>query len=192
MALSRFFHKLTLILFISFVPLVALASIPAWQIVPNESSLTFTGTLNGASTSGQFKTFNGTIDFDPNKLNESHVEIMVDTGSISTSYPDIANTLKMPDWFNVKAFPQAIFKASSFVKTSDKTYQANGSLTIRDKTLPVTIIFSEQESSPNKVHVTGSTTLKRTQFGVGQGEWAETDSVKDEVKIDFNLTAIKK
>ncbi|MBV8801738.1 MAG: YceI family protein [Gammaproteobacteria bacterium] len=192
MAIIHFFKNLIAILIMIFVPMIVVAAVSTWQIIPTESTLTFTGTLNNAPTLGQFKSFNGEIHFDPDKLNESDVQIVVDIASITTSYPDIANTLKMPDWFDVKMFPQAVFKASKFNKMGDKSYQANGELTIRDKTIPVTISFTEEDLPQNKVRIKGNTILKRTQFNVGQGEWADTDSVKDEVKVEFNLMAIKK
>ncbi|WP_269570334.1 YceI family protein [Legionella tunisiensis] len=94
--------------------------------------------------------------------------------------------------FNVQMFPKAEFKATEFNKTGDKTYQAIGTLTIRDKSAPVTLTFTAEETSPGMALVQGSTTLKRSTFGVGQGDWASTDEIKDDVKVDFKLVAKKK
>lgn len=174
-----------------FFPLLTQAAAPTWKIIPQESKLTFTGTLNDVPTSGQFKSFSGTINFDPNKLNESHVHIVVDTDSVSTSYADIAITIKTSDWLDAKYFPQATFDANHFTKTGDNTYQTNGKLTIRDKTHTIPVTFVAKNSAPNKVQIKGRAILKRTQFGVGKGEWASTDSVADDVKVDFVITAIK-
>ena len=77
-------------------------------------------------------------------------------------------------------------------KTGDKTYKAEGTLTIRDKTQPVTLTFKEEENTVSKGRIKGSTTLKRTDFGVGQGEWADTKAIKDEVLVEFEVTATKK
>lgn len=173
-------------------PLLAQAEAPVWQIIPAESTLTFTATQNGAPVTGKFTQFSGDIKFDFDKLNESSVNIIVETGFVTASYKDLVDTLKTSDWFNVKLFPQAIFKANQFKKTGDKAYQANGSLTIRDKTVPVTINFNVSSTSDTKVKVSGSTTVKRTAFGVGQGEWSSTDEIKDDVKIEFTLSVVKK
>ena len=89
-------------------------------------------------------------------------------------------------------FPTASFTADKFVKTGDKTYQAMGTLTIRDKTVPVTLNFTAADYSATHALMKGTTTLKRTDFGVGQGEWADTKAIKDEVKIDFTIGASKK
>ena len=182
--------KITLIFLI--LPLVAFADVPSWKIIPNESSLTFTATQNDAPVTGTFTNFSGEINFDPAQLDKSNVKIIVNVGSISDAYYQLADTLKTADWFNTKLFPQAVFQSTGFTKTGDKTYQAKGSLTIRNKTQPIVLNFTQQEYSPTKAKITGSTTIKRTAFGVGQGEWSDTKTVKDDVQINFTISAINK
>lgn len=188
----KFLNKTLIILLISFLPLISVAAVPAWQIVPNESSITFIAIQNGAPISGKFTSFSGEINADPDKLAESNVKILVDLGSITDPSNQLADTLQSPDWFNVKLFPQAIFKSNQFTKTGKKTYQAKGTLTIRDKTLPIMLSFTQEEYTPTKARVRGTTTLKRLAFGVGQGEWSDTNAIKDDVRVDFILTAVKK
>jgi polyisoprenoid-binding protein YceI len=186
--LIRFFFVLTL-----FIPIMAYAvSLPQWDIVSKDSSIIFTATQNGSPVAGQFKNFTGDINFDPALLDSSHIQITVDMTSLSTSYKEVETTLKTPEWFNTKIFPKAIFKANQFTKTGNNTYQAKGTLTIRDKTVPITLQFTLDEYTQTKAHATGGTVLKRTAFGIGTGEWSKTDEVKDDVKVDFTLSAVKK
>lgn len=175
-----------------FFTTTVLADAQAWNIVPTGSSIKFSATQNGSPVTGQFKKFTGDINFDPAALASSNVNIVVDLNSVMTSYAEVADTLKTPDWFNVKVFPNAVFKADHFEKTGDKTYKANGTLTIRDKSLPVTLTFTLKDYSKTNAMALGSTTIQRTAFGVGQGDWAKTDSVKDDVKIDFIVLATAK
>lgn len=174
------------------LPVVSIAAVPSWKIVPNESSLTFTATQNGAPVTGTFKNFSGEINFDINRLNDSNVKIIVDVSSITDPYNQLSDTLKAPEWFNIKIFPRAIFQSNGFVKTGDKTFQVKGTLTIRDKTLPITLTFTQEEYTSTKARMKGSTTIKRTAFGVGQGEWADTKTVMDDVQVDFTVTGVKK
>jgi len=95
------------------------------------------------------------------------------------------------DWFNAKVFPKAEFKSKQIEKTGDNQYNAKGTLTIRDKSVPVTLNFSA-EYNESKGSVVGSTVIKRSDFGVGQGEWAGTDEIKDDVTVSFKVAAIKK
>lgn len=178
--------------FLIVMPLLAEAAPPQWHIVPAESQLTFTATQNGAPVSGQFKTFSGDIYVDPNDLKNSSIDIVVDINSISASFADLKETLITTDWFNARLFPKAEFKATEFKKTGGNTYQATGTLTIRNQSAPVTLSFTAEESSPNKGVVMGNTVIKRSTFGVGQGEWASTDEIKDEVTVNFKVVAVKK
>ncbi len=167
------------------------AAAPQWKMIPAKSSITFTATQNGAPAEGKFSVFTSDVAFDPQRLTESHVQIAVDMGSVTTSYAEIGDTLKAAEWFNVAVFPKAIFKANQFKKTGDKTYEAQGSLTIRDKTIPVTLQFTLEDYSATTALAKGHTQLKRTAFGVGQGEYAKTDDIKDDVSVDFVLAAQK-
>ncbi|HAT1821728.1 TPA: YceI family protein [Legionella pneumophila] len=174
------------------IPMVAEAAPPQWMIVPSESQLTFTGTQNGAPVTGEFKTFTGEIFVDPNNLSVGSIDIIVDITSLSTSYADLKETLLTSDWFNPNLFPKAEFKATQFKQTGKNTYEAIGTLTIRDKSASVALTFSAEELAPDKQQVIGSTVIKRSTFGVGQGEWASTDEVKDEVTVKFKVVAVKK
>lgn len=184
--------KKCLMTLLALIPMIGIAAVPSWQIVPTESELTFTATQNNAPITGKFKKFTGEINVDPNQLSSSSIKIVVDISSMSDAYNQLTETLSTAEWFNIKQFPQATFQSKEIVKTGDKTYQIKGTLTIRDKTLPVTLNVTQEEYTPTKGRVKGTTTIQRSSFGVGQGEWADTNTVKNDVKIDFTLTAVKK
>src|SRR5690606_28094519 len=105
------------------------------------------------------------------------------------SYAQVADTLKTADWFDVKRFPKAIFKAAHFTLIEKNTYQADGTLTIRDKTAPASVHFVLDNYTKTNTQLHGDTILKRTVFGVGQGDWSKTNTIKDEVTVHFSLDA---
>ncbi|HAU1296015.1 TPA: YceI family protein [Legionella pneumophila] len=167
-------------------------NLPEWEIIPAQSEITFTGTQNGAPVTGRFKAFTGQIFADPSNYKAGSIHITIDMNSIAAPFEDIVTTLASPDWFNVKAFPNAEFKATKFNQLDDKTYEAEGTLTVRDKSAPVTLKFVVEQVSNDQALVEGSTTIKRSTFGVGQGEWASTDEIQDEVIVRFKISAIRK
>lgn len=181
--------RLIALFFLTF-SIVANAAVTSWKIVQDKSEIAFTATQNGSPVSGKFKKFNGDIKFDPVDLKGSSVTIIVDMNSVTTSYADVGNTLKTPDWFDTKSFPEATFKATEFINTSKDSYLANGTLTIRDKVTPIVLTFKLDQYTKTNAHVTGSTMLKRLALGVGRGEWEKTDSIKDDVQINFTVTAV--
>lgn len=170
----------------------ALAAAPTWNILPQDSSLTFTAIQNDAPVSGEFKKFSADISFDPLQAAGNKVKITIDMNSLTDPYGEISDTLKGKDWFDTTKYPTAVYQCSNFIKTGDKTWEAKGMLTIRDKTLPVTLSFTQEQYTGNAARIKGSTTIQRTAFGVGQGEWSDTSAVKDDVKINFVVSAVKK
>ncbi|MBI2786175.1 MAG: YceI family protein [Legionella longbeachae] len=168
------------------------STLPQWTIVPDESSLSFTATQNNAPVSGSFKHFTGQIFVDPAHYQDSSIEIVVDMNSISTSYAEITSIILGSDWFNVKEFPKAEFKSTKITKKDDQTYDAVGTLTIKNKSVPVTLTFTAVESPKNHLLIDGHTLVKRTAFGIGQGEWASTNEIKDDVTVNFKVVAIRK
>lgn len=174
-----------------FSPILAIANITHWQIIPSQSELTFTAQQNDAPVTGKFTRFTGDIAFDPSRLSESKVTIVVDLNSISAPYPELVDTLKTPPWFNVKLFPEAVFTATQFQKISEKKYTAQGTLKVRDKVQPIKLEFSVLEQNQDQVKIQGNGVIKRLAFGVGQGEWADTSEVKDNVEVKFTVAAQK-
>ena len=172
----------------------AYAEVPSWRIVPKESEIAFTAKQNGADVRGTFKDFKGDIRFDPNQLDKSSVTLEITIDSMEGSSSDVLRTLLTADWFDAKKFPKALFTAHSFVKDQSanakpNSFQAMGQLQLRDKTAPVTLSFVLGTYTPEKAVATGSATLKRTAFGVGQGEWSSSAVVDDGVAISFKISA---
>lgn len=161
-----------------------------WKIVPSESTVVFTATQNNAPIKGKFTDIKGDIQFDPEQLQTSKVMIEIDTRSVETPLKDISDALKTSDWLESKLFPKANFETTEITKQDPQHFQAIGNLTIRNKTFPAIVDFTVTEYSADKALVKGKTTLKRTPFGVGQGDWASTNDIKDEVTVDFNLKLV--
>jgi polyisoprenoid-binding protein YceI len=184
---SHFHKALALLIFI--FPLISHAAYNwNWKIIPEKSTLTFTAIQNNSPVTGQFKTFTTQIYFDPANLKTNHIQVNIDMNSIAASYDEVENTLKTDDWFNIKLFPEASFKTTSITQMGNNSYQANGTLTIRDKTIPITFPFT-LIIKDKKAQAIGSVTLKRTLFGIGQHDWTKTDIIKDDVKVTFNISA---
>ncbi|KTD03770.1 putative YceI-like family protein [Legionella geestiana] len=163
----------------------------AWKIIPEQSSLSFTATQNGAPVGGAFKHFNGEIFVDPDNYKASRIHIVVDMKSVSTTYTELASTLMSAPWFDSVQFGTAEFTAESFKSLGENRWQAMGTVKIRNISAPVTLTFTTSQPDADTGRVEGDTTLQRTRFGVGQGEWASTKEVADNVHVHFIVVAKK-
>jgi polyisoprenoid-binding protein YceI len=91
-------------------------------------------------------------------------------------------------FLNAAVHPKAVFNSSSIRLLNEDRYSARGTLDMNGKTHPVTLNFKLKIDGA-RAEVAGSSSLRRTQFGVGIGEWAETNEVADTVAISFDFTA---
>jgi polyisoprenoid-binding protein YceI len=182
--------KLLLTYLLLIFPIIAGAnSLPTFKIDQTHSTLTFKATQNGTPLEGQFKNFTGTLLFDPAKLKESKVEITVAMDSLAGDYDELLTTLKTAEWFDSGVFPKATFKSTSITNIKDNLYQASGLLTIRDHTTPVIFNFTLDKYSSKELTAHGGTVIKRLDFQIGQGEWSNVSEIKNEVAVNFTLTA---
>jgi polyisoprenoid-binding protein YceI len=162
-----------------------------WNILSEKSKIEFKANQNGSIISGAFKKFSGKITFNQNKLDESFVEIEVDISSINTSLREVVESLKSSVWFSAKLFPKAIFSAEKFTKISESKFKADGSLTIKGKTIPTQLDFSFSEFSDDKAIAVGTAKINRSDFGIGEKEESKANGIKNEVDITFIINAIK-
>lgn len=161
-----------------------------WIVDPADSRLGFTATQGGSQIEGRFERYDVTVLFDPDDLENSRVEAVIDMASAATGDRDRDQALPSPDWFNVPASPQARFVATRFNHLGGDEYEALGELTIRDVTRPVTLPFT-LEISGDTARVRGRLLLLRTDYRVGEGQWSTPDIVGHEVVVVVDLTALR-
>lgn len=169
------------------------ADAPAYKLVKEKSSLKFIAINNGAPVEGQFKDFSADIKFNPNKLDESKIIVEVDTGSVFADYDEVVKNLLSKDWLAVADFPKAVFTSKTIMRMPNSdNYYAEGTLQLRDKTMPAMLNFQLQFIDGDKNAVgKGYVTVRRNEYGVGQGEWAKDDVVKNDVRVEFRVVAEK-
>lgn len=165
----------------------------AWAIVPGQSRLEFEATQYGQPFKGSFA-FDGTIVFDPDHLDRSLADISIDIASIKTGSEDRDAQAVSAEWFDAQAFPKARFVTQKFEPTDANQFIAQGTLTIRDVTLPVSFPFSltiEKAHGERAAQMNAELTLNRLDFGVGNGQWQSTDAIGDAVKISIAVHAVR-
>lgn len=157
-----------------------------WQMQPKESTLTFVGTQAGAAFEGVFEEFTADIKFDPQDLPGSRFEVHIDLTSVNSGDGERDDIIKGSDLFDVKRWPSGHYVAEKFTDKGAGKFSATGKLTLRDVTRDVPIEFTVTNQGGN-AWLKGTATLKRLDFGVGQGEWQDTTAVANEVNIRFAL-----
>ncbi|PHM19746.1 MAG: polyisoprenoid-binding protein [Curvibacter sp. PD_MW3] len=156
------------------------------KLVPAQSEIVFVSKQMGVPVEGRFKKFDAQISFNPAKPDTSKIAFTVDTGSATLGVPETDAELPKPTWFNVPKFPQATFQSSSVKGLGAGKFEVAGKLSIkgfsRDVVVPVTLTQNGAATT-----ATGTFSLKRLAFKIGENEWSDTSMVADDVQVKFKL-----
>lgn len=162
---------------------------PAWAqqtLLPAQSEIAFTTRQMGVPVDGKFKTFTAQVAFDPKKPEAAKVAFTVELGSASIGTAETEAELAKPDWFNTKLFPQASFQSTGVKALGGGKFEVAGTLSIKGAKQNLLVPVSLAQSGATST-ATGSFTLKRLDFKIGDGDWKDTSMVANDVLVKFKL-----
>jgi polyisoprenoid-binding protein YceI len=156
------------------------------KLVPAQSEIAFTSRQMGVPVDGKFKTFNAQVAFDPKKPEAAKIAFTVDLASVSFGSSETETEVAKPDWFNTKAFPQASFQSTSVKAAGPGKFDVAGKLSIKGNTRDIVVPVTLAQSGPTTT-ATGSFTIKRLDFRIGDGDWKDTSMVANDVLVKLKL-----
>jgi polyisoprenoid-binding protein YceI len=159
---------------------------------PAKSTLQFTFLQAGAKNQGHFGRFAVTFDFSPETLAASRLDVTVQMSSFTTGDSERDDTLRGDDLFAVAKYPQTQFTATQITRTANG-FEAVGKLTLRGVTRDLRVSFTFRSAIENGAtvgYMNGRATVRRLDFGVGQGDWKATDQVGNDVEVSFALRLV--
>ena len=150
------------------------------------SEIAFTTRQMGVPVEGKFGKFSALVTLDPKKPETGSVAFSIDTGSARFGSAELDAEVPKPVWLNVPKFPQATFQSSSVKAAGPGKFTVAGKLSIKgmaqDVVVPVQVVQAAGIST-----ATGNFIIKRLAFKVGDGEWADTSMVADDIQVRFKL-----
>jgi polyisoprenoid-binding protein YceI len=156
------------------------------KLIPAQSEISFVTKQMGVPLDGHFKKFDAQISFDTAKPEAAKIAFSIDTGSATLGTPESDAEMPKAPWFNVPKFPQATFQSTGVKSLGAGKYQITGKLTIKgnikDVDVPVTLTQANGITT-----AIGQFPIKRLAFKIGEGEWADTSMVADDVQVKFKL-----
>ena len=156
------------------------------KLLPMQSEIAFTSRQMGVPVDGKFRKFDAQVTFDPKKPEVAKIGFMVDLASASLGAAETEAELAKPDWFNTKAFPQATFQSTAVKALGGGKFDVSGKLAIKsighDVVVPVTLVQAGGNTTAS-----GTFSIKRLDFKIGDGDWKDTSLVADAVQVKFKL-----
>jgi polyisoprenoid-binding protein YceI len=150
------------------------------------SNITFVSKQMGVVVTGKFAQFNSQISLDPAHPETGKAQIAVMLNSIDAGSDEANDEVKGKAWFNVQAYPNATFVASTVKALGGNQYQAVGKLTIKGKMRDVIVPFTAVVAGTSLL-LDGNIPISRAAYGIGEGAWADTSVVADDVQVKFHF-----
>lgn len=158
---------------------------PAWTVQPG-GRIGFAVGNSGETISGSFAKWTAKIVMDPDHPESADIKVTIDmaSASVGDAYKD--GMLPGDEFFGSAAHPTATFVAKGAEKTGPNSYRANGTLTLKGVAKPQAIRFTLSGTGKSR-KVTGSASIARLPFGVGNGE--SSTGLDPKVALTFGFSA---
>lgn len=150
---------------------------------------------------GRFTDVQGTLAFDPAKVQESAVDVTVRVSSLQTGVEALDRQLRSRDFFDSASFPVATFKSTQVRATGDKTGEVTGDLTIMGITRPVTLevtwvsLGKHPHGAINAAYRGRSVAVFRATGSLKRSEWGlarVVPLVSDEIRLTIEAEMLKR
>lgn len=164
------------------------AATTAARVIREKSRIGFVAAKVTRDHQGEFKNFDGTIEYAGGK--PVKVAFDIDMNSVETDTEKLTGHLKTADFFNVAQYPKATFVSSSLIDAppgspAGATHMLTGKLMLhgieKDVTIPV-----KAEVTAGGVRTTSEFTINRQDWGISY-KGAPDDLVRDEVLMKLDL-----
>lgn len=141
---------------------------------------------------GRFNTFDASLDFNPENIGSSTLEVIIDTASLDINNAEFAEELRGDNWFDVANFPQAVYRTTSLIEENGNSFVFAGELTLLGVTAPVNLNVDFHGGGrnfltrANTVGFSANTTFQRSVFGLDRfTSFGVGDDIELEIHVEF-------
>lgn len=156
-------------------------------VIVGKSEIGFTMKQMGVKIEGRFRKWKADVAFQPKALASSKASIDVDLASIDLASGESEQEARGALWFDTSNHPVARFMSTSIRDRGGNRYDVVGKLTLkgitRDFIVPIAV---RTDATGNRV-ADGVFSLRRLDYKIGEGEWADTDIVDNDVVVRVRM-----
>ncbi|MEY9847949.1 YceI family protein [Streptacidiphilus sp. MAP5-3] len=146
---------------------------------------------------GSFNAFNGAVQVDAEKPEQSSVELTIEVDSIDTRNADRDGHLRANDFLDVANHPTITFRSTG-ATLDGESLELAGDLTVRGVTQSVAIPFSFEGSATDpfgnhRLGFEGEHAISRKDYGITWNAALETGGVlvSDKIVLEFEISLVK-
>ncbi|MGC9497512.1 YceI family protein [Streptomyces sp. WG7] len=147
---------------------------------------------------GSFLDYDSTLYFDGARPSQSRADLVIRVASVDTGVEQRDAHLVGRDFFDVRRYPEMIFRSTSTLHEGGESFRMTGDLTIRDVTRPVDLQLDYLGSVLDpfgfeRAGFDGTTTIDRRDWGLvyNQRLKAGGTMVSEKVRLQFDISAVR-
>lgn len=158
----------------------------AQAVDPAKSQITFGFRQENVPGEGRFRKFTAQVSFDAARPEATRAAIEVDVTSVDLGDPGWNSDIQGASWFNTRQHPRASFVAAGARALPGGRFEAPAQFTLKGVTRDVVATFTARADAGGTL-LEGSVPVRRADFRIGEGAWADTSVVANEVAVRFRI-----
>jgi polyisoprenoid-binding protein YceI len=156
-------------------------------VLIDKSEIRFVSKQMGVNFEGRFRKWNANVVFLPDNLARSKAEFDIELASIDLESDDSESEIKGPLWFNTAKFPIAHFASTSMKSLGGDKFEISGQLTIKGVAKNAIVPVALKKDAAGNTVADGAFSVKRLDYGIGLGLWADTETVANDVVVRVHM-----
>lgn len=150
-----------------------------------------------SNPSASFGNVEGTLVYDAADVARSSVEVTLPLSGLEGFSAKFNEHLRSADFFDAAKFPKATFKSTKVEAAGEGKLKVTGDLTVKDITRPVVLDVTLNKAADHPmtkaptIGFDATTTLSRTEFGVGNYAPAVSDEVDLRITTEASVPKAK-
>jgi polyisoprenoid-binding protein YceI len=171
---------------------LVLAAFPALAqlgIDYGKSRISFLSRQMNVPVEGEFRKFVAQVNWNAVRPEASEARVEIDAASFDMGEKSLNDEAVSRPFLDARNHPRAGFVSTAVKPVGAGRFEVAGRLTIKGVTRDVVVPFTVKNEGPGSVF-DGAVTIRRLDFRVGEGEWADTKILADEVQVKFRLVAV--
>jgi polyisoprenoid-binding protein YceI len=168
------------------VALVAPGAAAQQAVDYDRSRITFVSRQMNVPVEGEFRKFVAQVNWNAARPEASVARVDIDAASFDMGERTLNDEAVGRPFLDARNHPRAGFVSTSVRALGGGRFEMGGRLTIKGITRDVVVPLVVKSEGPGTVF-DGAVTIKRLDFRVGEGEWADTRVLADDVQVKFRL-----
>jgi polyisoprenoid-binding protein YceI len=168
-----------------FLPSLAQAQAPVFEITPVKSTVKF-NVKASVAIEGTFDKWAATLTFTSPDVTTGVLDIKIQAASVDTGSGMKNDKLKSKDFFDADNNPLITFKSTKIAQTGPNTFDIQGTFTIRGVSKPETLQLTVSGIGTGAGVIKGTMAFDRKEYGMNSGIPFIKIADRVEVNIDLN------